>query len=230
MNDTTTARVLAVVGGLALGAGAWFVLRGPRRFPLPIEAVVRDPSAFIPSEPDLPAQRTEVRNPAEARAAFGELSQYFAWDEPGVWPSDGGPIPMDVARTMVEVARAYMDPLRVAFGPIRVTSWYRRPERNAAVGGSNTSAHLTGRAVDFVLLNGPNGYAAARRVADVLASRNLPWDQVIGYETGTHRQHLGIATNNGLQRMLVNEFRPGRIGTDYPVVARYDRDSMARIA
>jgi hypothetical protein len=39
---------------------------------------------------------------------------------------------------------------RIAGVPLRVTSVWRSPERNAAVGGVPTSRHLTGEAVDFV--------------------------------------------------------------------------------
>lgn len=35
--------------------------------------------------------------------------------------------------------------------PIKITSGYRCPEINRAVGGANNSQHMTGNAVDFVL-------------------------------------------------------------------------------
>jgi hypothetical protein len=35
--------------------------------------------------------------------------------------------------------------------PIKVTSWYRQPHLNSKVGGSKTSQHLVGEAVDFVV-------------------------------------------------------------------------------
>lgn len=48
-----------------------------------------------------------------------------------------------------------LEPLREAWGSgITVTSGYRSPERNAAVGGSKTSAHTLGYAADIVPTNG----------------------------------------------------------------------------
>ena len=47
-----------------------------------------------------------------------------------------------------------MDAIRGAFGePIIVSSWVRVPALNSAVGGSSTSQHMTGEAVDFSVSN-----------------------------------------------------------------------------
>lgn len=206
------------------------VRRGQRllpSFPAVSMAPVRTPESYTPTGPF----RQEYATPAEAQAAFGVLGQYFDWRESGVWPSDGSPIPHDVAVNMVVTARTYMDPLRAAFGPIIVTSWYRPPSVNAGTpGASETSAHMTGDAVDFKFRNHRNGYGAARDVAAELARRSIPWDQIIGYQTGTHRQHLGRVRPNGQQRMLVQEYHPGRAGTEYPVAGRYDASSFTQVA
>lgn len=42
-----------------------------------------------------------------------------------------------------------LEPLRKRFGVIRITSGYRCPILNEAVGGSRTSQHLTGEAADI---------------------------------------------------------------------------------
>jgi zinc D-Ala-D-Ala carboxypeptidase len=45
-----------------------------------------------------------------------------------------------------------LEPVRKKFGgPVRITSGYRSPERNKAVGGSPTSQHVLCEAVDFVI-------------------------------------------------------------------------------
>jgi zinc D-Ala-D-Ala carboxypeptidase len=49
-----------------------------------------------------------------------------------------------------------LQPLRDKFGPVIVTSAYRSPEVNKAVGGSTTSHHCFGFAADFEVLSMDN--------------------------------------------------------------------------
>ena len=69
-----------------------------------------------------------------------------------------------------------LDPLRDAWGaPIRVTSGYRSPALNRAVGGTPTSQHLRGEAADITA-----GSPEANRQLFKLAIRlQLPFDQLI---------------------------------------------------
>ena len=47
-----------------------------------------------------------------------------------------------------------LNPLREKFGkPIRITSGFRSPELNKAVGGKPTSQHIKGEAVDITAIN-----------------------------------------------------------------------------
>lgn len=69
-----------------------------------------------------------------------------------------------------------LDPLREAWGaPITVTSGYRCPELNKAVGGSNTSQHMSGQAADISTGNKVNN----RRLFQMLIDLGLPFDQAI---------------------------------------------------
>jgi len=46
---------------------------------------------------------------------------------------------------------ALLEPVRSLFGEIRITSGYRSPALNALTGGSASSQHCRGQAVDFVV-------------------------------------------------------------------------------
>jgi hypothetical protein len=49
-----------------------------------------------------------------------------------------------------------LQPVRDHFGPVVVTSGYRSPEVNKAIGGSASSDHCKGMAADFEILGVPN--------------------------------------------------------------------------
>ncbi|MDT9597657.1 D-Ala-D-Ala carboxypeptidase family metallohydrolase [Sphingosinicella rhizophila] len=70
-------------------------------------------------------------------------------------------------------------------GPIIVTSGWRSPVRNKAVGGSRTSGHMTGWAADFQR----PGWDA-RRLFDLVKSLGkrglVTYDQLIGYPAHVH--------------------------------------------
>jgi putative chitinase len=68
-----------------------------------------------------------------------------------------------------------MEAVRSLFGkPIEITSAYRNPQVNAAVGGVPTSAHALGHAADFHV-DGLSDLEAAKRIRD----SGLKFDQLI---------------------------------------------------
>ena len=82
----------------------------------------------------------------------------------------------------------FLEPIRLHFGPIRVTSGYRCSTLNALIGGSKSSAHMDGCAVDFQPLR-PR--VTLIEVMGWVRSSPLPFDQLI-HEYGSWI-HLGIA-------------------------------------
>ena len=68
---------------------------------------------------------------------------------------------------------AVVQPVRDYFGPTVINSGYRSPELNKAVGGSSTSQHCKGEAVDLEV-PGKANYEVAQWIAD-----NLDFDQLI---------------------------------------------------
>jgi len=78
--------------------------------------------------------------------------------------------------------------------PILVSSGYRCPALNAAVGGSRTSAHLAGLAADFTAPGYGNVYQVARRIAQ----SDIRYDQLI-HEYGAWI-HIGLAPGRAKPR------------------------------
>jgi len=70
--------------------------------------------------------------------------------------------------------------------PIDVTSWFRSAPVNEAVGGTSTSDHMTGHAVDFRA----RGLNARQAALDIIAS-DIRFDQLIWYPHQS-RLHLGF--------------------------------------
>jgi len=89
-----------------------------------------------------------------------------------------------------ELCTLVLEPWRLVLGAIRVSSGYRSPAVNQAIGGSPTSDHLHGRAADCVPLHVP--LEAAWRSLAALVD-DLPIDQAICYvrEAGRGWIHVG---------------------------------------
>lgn len=87
--------------------------------------------------------------------------------------------PSELIRTNLEaLVEHVLDPLRAAWGaPIIVTSGYRCPALNRAVGGASSSQHTIGEAADIRTLT--DSRADNKRLLDLLLRLKLPFDQVI---------------------------------------------------
>jgi len=118
--------------------------------------------------------------------------RWFSWDE--LAPRHArmtDAVPDEVQHRLIILARMVLDPLRDAVGrPLGVTSGYRDEQYNRAIGGSATSDHPKGRAVD---IRPPEGWLSTD-LADLAVMVSGPWlDQVIAYHSsrGGHL-HLSI--------------------------------------
>ena len=90
---------------------------------------------------------------------------------------DNTPSPEMTARLTALVANV-LDPLREAWGkPIVVTSGYRSPRLNRAVGGAARSQHCKGEAADIRTLS--NRRWENRQLYDLIRKLGLPYDQLI---------------------------------------------------
>lgn len=88
--------------------------------------------------------------------------------------------------------------------PILISSGYRAPQVNAAVGGEKDSAHLDGRGGDFTAPE----FGIPHEICAALLDSHLSFDQLIFEGTWVH---LGIAPEGQTDRrqVLTAKFWPG---------------------
>lgn len=119
-----------------------------------------------------------------------------------------------------------LEPVRAHFGkPVQINSSYRAPAVNKAVGGSATSQHVNGQAIDFEIPGVDN-----KTVADWVAD-NLEFDQVIleFYTAGDKNSgwvHASIKKEGGnrKQRLVASKSKAG--GTVYTPVKDFDPSTL----
>ena len=111
--------------------------------------------------------------------------------------------PNEVVACLRSLISEILDPIRIAWGsPITVTSGYRSPKLNKAVGGSASSQHLLGQAADIDV----GGRAANRRLYDLILQLNLPFDQLIweyGDNQGPAWVHISHNPNGKNRRQTI---------------------------
>ena len=87
------------------------------------------------------------------------------------------PIPQHIENFKL-LAEKVFEPIRVHFGcPIHISSGYRSAELNKCIGGSLTSQHCSGEAIDIDMDGSPSG-VTNKMVFDYIKD-NLSFDQLI---------------------------------------------------
>lgn len=107
------------------------------------------------------------------------------------------------------LAEKIFEPIRVHFRcPIIISSGYRSKELNAAIGGSATSQHCSGEAIDIDMDGTPNG-VTNRMVFDFIKD-NLEFDQLI-YEFGNSENpdwvHVSYETKGPQRKQILRAAR-----------------------
>ena len=140
------------------------------------------------------------------------ITEHLTWAEATVTQFDRDPDirlaqdnpPAQVRANLLRIAVDLFEPARALVGPMRVNSGYRCPKLNLLIGGSRTSAHMDGRALDLVPVR-LSVTEAMKRIAD----SDLPYDQII-WELGRWI-HLGIAEHGKEpRRQRLAMFHPSR--------------------
>ena len=127
------------------------------------------------------------RNPSQ------KISKYFTVRE--VTKGDSARVPTDktVINNILKLATK-LDEIREQWGkPIGVTSWYRPPAINRAVGGARGSQHINGSAADIYPIGG--------NIFEFQKWLDARWNMALGYGAKKGFVHLDL--------------RPGRIRWNY---------------
>lgn len=155
-----------------------------------------------------------------------QLTEHFTLEEMTVSPTakrlglSNTPTPEHI-ENMRYCCEMILEKVRAKFGPVTINSSYRSPRVNQAVGGSKTSQHVNGQAIDFEVKGVDN-----KTVADWVAD-NLEFDQVIleFYTKGDKNSgwvHASIKKEGGnrRQRLIATKSKAG--GTSYTPVKDFD--------
>lgn len=114
----------------------------------------------------------------------------------------------------IEELISILDQLREEWGsPIHVNSGYRCDKLNKLVGGSTTSAHLYGSAVDLYPVNGliDDFFEFVKKY---FLSKDIPFDQIIDeYNGKSHWLHIGLKNSKGEQKKQIKIYKNGKYST-----------------
>lgn len=102
-----------------------------------------------------------------------------------------------IKANLTELVNKILDPLREAWGaPIIVSSGYRCPKLNRAVGGAKSSQHMYGQAADIRTVS--DKPSENKKLFDLTLKLNLPYDQLID-EYGYNWIHVSYSPRNRKQ-------------------------------
>lgn len=137
-----------------------------------------------------------------AKFNYFELDEFLKSDTAARRGIDNTPT-FEIVYHLGELVESFLDPLRAAIGkPIVVTSGYRCPALNRAVGGATSSLHMKGYAAD---IHCPSMKFEDFRafVIDWVQRTGTKFDQILlerSLSAGTQWLHIGLYNNAGQQR------------------------------
>jgi hypothetical protein len=102
-------------------------------------------------------------------------------------------------RNLQSLVGDLIQPMRDAIGPIRISSGYRNPELNRAIGGSHKSQHCKGEALDIQFWK--NGKMCNKEIYDYILNSNLEFDQMIN-EFDFSWIHISLKSKGNRRQVL----------------------------
>ena len=110
--------------------------------------------------------------------------------------------------------RDLIQPMRDALGPIRISSGYRSPVLNRAIGGSTKSQHCKGQAVDIQFWE--KGEMCNKKVYDWVLKEGIEFDQMIN-EFDYAWSHISLRPDNKNRKMILEAYKDSDGDTAYKV-------------
>lgn len=127
---------------------------------------------------------------------------------------DNTPSDKDIANLQHLVSKI-LQPMRNALGPIRITSGYRSPALNRAIGGSTKSQHCKGQAADIQIYKG--GVMNNSRMYDYVLTQGVEFDQMIN-EFDFSWIHISLK-KEGNRKNVLEAYKDSEGDTAYTYVA-----------
>ena len=100
---------------------------------------------------------------------------------------------------MQKLITELIQPMRDSIGPIRISSGYRSPQLNRAIGGSSKSQHCKGQALDLQFWR--DGQMCNQEIYKWILNSNLQFDQMIN-EFNFAWIHISLKEKNNRNQVL----------------------------
>lgn len=133
---------------------------------------------------------------------YFELTEFLKSEEALNRRIDNSPT-FEIVDHLEELISKLLEPMRKAYGkPLTISSGYRCPKLNQAVGGVATSAHKVGYAADIKVkdIDGLFNF-----VTEWVKAKGIMFDQIFIETKGSSKWlHVGFKNQNGLQRRMIS--------------------------
>tara|TARA_R110000751_G_scaffold112750_6_gene211799 strand:- start:2568 stop:3092 length:525 start_codon:yes stop_codon:yes gene_type:complete len=128
----------------------------------------------------------------------------------------------EVLNCMINISELFFEPLREwVGGPIKINSFFRCKKLNTAIGGSNTSQHLKGQAMD---IDDTFGHKTNAEMYYYIKD-NLEFDQMIwefGDDHNPNWLHVSFVTHRKNRKRLTVAYRDEDGKTRYMHTAKHE--------